>query len=388
MNGRGVYEYIYNNKNYFPGYGESNHTAMTLELFKEEIENSESIVDIGCGYNDFIRDAHLKYCKDYFTYIGIDISCSGADLLCDARNLQFSNKIFDLLTSFDVLEHISPLDVENVVCEFRRISRRFIFSISYVPSKIQVPGIHNLHLTVWDKAEWVNMLSKYCEKIEFKDSYIYGVWNDNKNYTYDKSRIKLAREIAGCDQIRSEKKYSAFCFLFYRSIDDNQNNYLDGIPINSQIVDGIANYRWRYSIYNAWILYLINLGNLSEAYDRSKHVCERILTINSFTPDNCINAFKIIAIKCLFDLKLDREANIYLYYDYIVNTISSINRIAEFDDVDFWGYWYIVNRVFKNIRTKKIERVLSGLLEIEHQIGRCSLYTTALIKIILHDHIK
>ena len=67
----------------------------------------------------------------------------------------------NFLTSFDCLEHCLPEDIDDILNEFNRISKKgFVLSISYVPDS---HGNLTLHMTVQEEEWWLNKISKYGE---------------------------------------------------------------------------------------------------------------------------------------------------------------------------------------------------------------------------------
>lgn len=90
---------------------------------------------------------------------GSDFACPGADLQADARSLPFPGKHFDMLTAFDMLEHLREDDVPSVLAEFSRVSRQFVFSISHAPSVNKWNG-ETLHPTVRPESWWMMQLMR------------------------------------------------------------------------------------------------------------------------------------------------------------------------------------------------------------------------------------
>ena len=82
-------------------YGKFSHGLPHLQLLLDF--NPESWLDVGCGYNTLIKEVREKYVKDSW---GIDFACPVADQVCDVLDLPFFDKRWDLVTAFDVMEHI------------------------------------------------------------------------------------------------------------------------------------------------------------------------------------------------------------------------------------------------------------------------------------------
>lgn len=153
-----------------PSYGHSNHGKDALAIVTGW--KPESLLDVGCGWNEFCRQASAAG----IPATGVDFACPGADVIADAVALPFETDAFDVLTAFDMLEHVLPAQVDTVLAEFARVSKRFIFSISYVPSKILHKG-ENLHPTVQPESWWIRQIMRAGGiRIVKRGRYITGEW--------------------------------------------------------------------------------------------------------------------------------------------------------------------------------------------------------------------
>lgn len=136
-------------------YGHSNHGKTALRLLAKW--QPDSLLDLGCGHNEFCRS--VKLALPALTTLGVDFACPGADLVHDIGALPFTDKQWDVATAFDVFEHIPPDDVDRVLAEMARVSRRFIVSISYVASVNKWRG-ETLHPTVRTEGWWLFRLAR------------------------------------------------------------------------------------------------------------------------------------------------------------------------------------------------------------------------------------
>lgn len=162
------YHGIYSTPESYPNYGHSNHGAQAVSLVDKW--KPDSLLDVGCGWNEFVRG--LTGIKA----TGVDFACPGADVNADATKLPFADKVFDTLTAFDMLEHVSPDEVDKVLSEFARVSKRFILSISYVPSVNKWQG-QNLHPTVRAEDWWmIRLMRAGALGLRKHGKYIVGRW--------------------------------------------------------------------------------------------------------------------------------------------------------------------------------------------------------------------
>lgn len=155
-------------------YGHVNHGAKALKLLIKA--PPVSVVDVGCGWNEFcglVRDSlPTSRC------VGVDFACPGAEVKAEAHEMPFADKEFELLTAFDMLEHVTPEMVDVVLAEMARVSHRFIFSISYVPSKRTWQG-ENLHPTVQPEEWWITRIMRAGGiNIAKWGRYLMGTWGN------------------------------------------------------------------------------------------------------------------------------------------------------------------------------------------------------------------
>jgi SAM-dependent methyltransferase len=155
-------------------YGHTNHGAKAVKLLIKTPPTS--VVDIGCGWNEFC--GLVRAALPDVQCVGVDFACPGADVKAEAHELPFADKSFELLTAFDMLEHVTPDLVDKVLAEMARVSQRFLFSISYVPSKRTWLG-QNLHPTVQTEEWWINRIMRAGGlKIAKWSRYITGTWGE------------------------------------------------------------------------------------------------------------------------------------------------------------------------------------------------------------------
>ena len=117
-----------------------------------------SILDIGCGHNEFCH-AVRKILK--IKCIGADIACSGADIVSPSHNMPtISDKEFDLITSFDCIEHIPEEEVDRSFKEFSRVGKRIFVKICLEDSSTKIDG-SPVHICIKPKEWWISVAEKY-----------------------------------------------------------------------------------------------------------------------------------------------------------------------------------------------------------------------------------
>jgi len=158
-------------------YGRKTH-GNGAYLFVAKHFKPESILDVGCGKDNLFCTNIVKELDKFGIEHNIN-NCFGCDFVkfktliyADANDLPFDDNEFDIITSFDMLEHILPEDVDNVLNEIFRVAKKGIcVSISYRQVK------SGLHRTIQPKEWWIEKLSKYGKVGQYL-KYIYVNKND------------------------------------------------------------------------------------------------------------------------------------------------------------------------------------------------------------------
>jgi len=152
--------------------------------------NLKSILDVGCGFNEFCHDlvvntplgevprsdedwrAHLNARMksgefngeglpeiDIFA-VGVDCACPGADVIASAVELPFCDNSFEMISSFDCMEHIAEEEIEQVINELHRVSSKHIFlQIDLADHGTKIDG-ELLHVTLRERDWWNDMIEK------------------------------------------------------------------------------------------------------------------------------------------------------------------------------------------------------------------------------------
>lgn len=151
---REKYLKIYSNP--LTSYGKRNHGYFAYDLIKEL--NPKTLLDVGCGKGQFVEWAKTQG----IDAVGIDFA-SGYGIEGDVLDMPFEDNSFDVLTAFDVLEHIKEENLDKALSEMKRVSPIWVLSIGYGPSGINLPDGHLvLHeISTRDKEWWTPVLSKY-----------------------------------------------------------------------------------------------------------------------------------------------------------------------------------------------------------------------------------
>lgn len=130
----------------------------------------KSLVDIGAGYNQFVKAMRKRLSPgscDSSRIVGVDIACPGSDIIAPAHELPFEDATFDLITSFDCMEHIPEEEVPLAIEEFCRVGERIYLQICLAPSKTLIDG-EPVHVCVKPKEWWLEKIEKYFPNAKIK----------------------------------------------------------------------------------------------------------------------------------------------------------------------------------------------------------------------------
>lgn len=119
-----------------------------------------SMVDVGCGFNEFINTIRRMMPTKQSAFVGTDIACPGADIIAPAHNLPFESDAFDMVVSFDCMEHIPEEEVSLAVQEFKRVARRIYLKISLTESPTRIDG-EPVHVCVRTPAWWLETIREH-----------------------------------------------------------------------------------------------------------------------------------------------------------------------------------------------------------------------------------
>ena len=117
-----------------------------------ERTNNNIILDYGSGHGS-LRKALEKEYKDKYTVIEYEPGIEGK---------QYNNIPCNFVVCVDVLEHIEPHLIDNVLFDLKRcVLRTAFFTITTRPAYAKLPDGRNAHLIVESAEWWEEKISKY-----------------------------------------------------------------------------------------------------------------------------------------------------------------------------------------------------------------------------------
>ena len=140
------------------------YRALIIKIFLKP----KNCLDVGCGTGKLVK--WLRFLGvDVF---GIEISKDALELadkkirpflkLGDVIKIPYPDNYFDLVVSFDVLEHLERSKIKKAILETIRVSKKFILHKIYTIENHWISLTHGedfSHLSVFSKKYWQNLFS-------------------------------------------------------------------------------------------------------------------------------------------------------------------------------------------------------------------------------------
>lgn len=113
-----------------------------------------SYLDVGCGRGEMLRHAlQLGYLPAHGAEVVDDLIDGVTVVRGEAHALPFTDAAFDVVSLFDVIEHLPVGDDELACQELRRVARRFVLlTANNRPSKLKTG--EDLHINIRPYPEW------------------------------------------------------------------------------------------------------------------------------------------------------------------------------------------------------------------------------------------
>lgn len=116
---------------------------------------SGSYLDLGCGRGEMLREAEAL---GFSPCIGVDPVPALKHLRARVTQLPFADASFDVVSLFDVIEHLPIGDEVLALREANRVARSaFVISANNLPSKLD--GM-DLHINIRSYAEWAQLIQE------------------------------------------------------------------------------------------------------------------------------------------------------------------------------------------------------------------------------------
>lgn len=163
----------FSNRDYLKIPGERQRICEVISAIPLDVQNG-SILDIGCGNGTFINILPNRY----KTVVGLDYSSEVLKYVKKKKvrgnitNLPFKDESFDLVTSLEVLEHLTYETFERGILELERVSKKYII--------ITVPNEEDLKHSLVMCPKCYCKFSPYFHMRRFNKDVLYNLFSNFK----------------------------------------------------------------------------------------------------------------------------------------------------------------------------------------------------------------
>lgn len=159
------YERCYNHPTSYYGMGNSRMKDAVIDLKWARKQGCTSYFDIGCGRGEML---------DHAEHLGF-VPVRGAEvvkILCEDERVaelhvhelhKIPDEQFHLVTSFDVIEHLLPVDDELLIVEMGRIAMKCLALTANNRPSIDPPTQTELHINKRPYEEWDQIIRDILE---------------------------------------------------------------------------------------------------------------------------------------------------------------------------------------------------------------------------------
>ena len=114
----------------------------------------DSLLDYGCGKGWILKSLQETY--PTCNIVGYDPAV--------LEYKQVPNKEFDCVFCIDVLEHIEPTCISNVLDNINQLSSKYVWlRIDTLPARKRLPDGRNAHLIIEQPSYWLSLIDKHIQ---------------------------------------------------------------------------------------------------------------------------------------------------------------------------------------------------------------------------------
>lgn len=137
--------------------------STSLPLVARELPGATSVLDVGCGTSSPLRELPKSFYSvgvDIFTLtiLALKTIKSYDDLvLADGRHLPFKDKVFDIVLSLEVIEHMTKQEGHLFLSNLSRLAKKKLLvstPSSFLPQGEYNNNVYQKHLSGWSSDEF------------------------------------------------------------------------------------------------------------------------------------------------------------------------------------------------------------------------------------------
>jgi len=161
-------------------------------LRKYELHKVKNALDIGCAFGFFVQEMR-KHEIDAWGCDVSEIAVSKAPKdVCpflkvgNCQELDWEENAFELVTAFDLLEHLYVEEYMKAISEFNRVASKFIVMQSPIPSWNAEPWLSDLSYHIMSETKehvsiypWEFWAKRFCELGKF-DFWFSEIWSTER----------------------------------------------------------------------------------------------------------------------------------------------------------------------------------------------------------------
>lgn len=131
-----------------------------------------SYLDIGCGRGEMLEYARTLGYTDVAGLEVVPALCGGDVMQCAIHDLhKIPSLHYDLVTSFDVIEHVLPDDDSTLLAQMARIARKYLTVTANNRPSIDPTTGNDLHVNIRDYDAWDLMIRTIWQSTLFEPNY-------------------------------------------------------------------------------------------------------------------------------------------------------------------------------------------------------------------------
>jgi len=153
-------------------FGKAYHTCLNFfrALIIKIFLNPKNCLDVGCGTGEFVSALRKLGIEAY----GVEISKAALEIADkkikpylkegDITNIPYPDNSFDLVLTFDVMEHLERTKIKKAIEETIRVTRKFVYHKIYTRENIWVTVSHKQdfsHVSVFTRKYWQHLFSSF-----------------------------------------------------------------------------------------------------------------------------------------------------------------------------------------------------------------------------------